>query len=194
MLSVFLRSARSAISTQFSSPQLNVSFIHKSVSRKVFLNNLHTSRPKQAAFPPVVLLLLRPVLKGIAFFAGRNFRKWWQALPKERRAKYWAKIKEKRWNLVGMFVHIILIYLTFTTIMIFSFYSFYSWKCNKLWDWLLVLCWTSWKNTFNWQTKILFCFKSTNWRTFSDGVYNGKWSEIKSYLICNYYLLFYNDL
>jgi len=122
MLSVFLRSTRSAISTQFSSPPLNVFLIQKSVSRKVFLNNFHTSRPKQAALPPVVLLLLRPVLKGIAFFAGRNFRKWWQALPKERRAKYWAKIQEKKWNLAGRFIHIILIYLHNNNVIFISFF------------------------------------------------------------------------
>jgi hypothetical protein len=101
MFSVLLRSARPSV-TQLCYPQFNnLSLIQKSVSRKVLLNNLHTSRPKQAALPPVVLLLLRPFLKGAAFFAGRNFRKWWQALPKERRAKYWAKIKEKKLNLAS---------------------------------------------------------------------------------------------
>nr|CAH0110056.1 unnamed protein product [Daphnia galeata] len=60
----------------------------------------HTTSPR-AAIPPVVLIVLRPVLRVVAFVAGRNFRKWWRSLPKDKRQYYWSKIKENKWNIAG---------------------------------------------------------------------------------------------
>ena len=90
MFSVLFRSVRPV--TQLRLKQLNASLIQNYIAREVPIKNFHSSQPRAAALPPVVLLLLRPILKGFAFFAGRNFRKWWQALP-----------KEKRWNLAGIY-------------------------------------------------------------------------------------------
>ena len=61
-----------------------------------------TTSPR-AAIPPVVLIVLRPVLRVVAFVAGRNFRKWWRSLPKNKRQYYWSKIKENKWNIAGEF-------------------------------------------------------------------------------------------
>jgi hypothetical protein len=63
----------------------------------------HTTSPR-AAIPPVVLIVLRPALRVVAFFAGRNFRKWWRSLPKDKREHYWSRIKEKKWKILGMFL------------------------------------------------------------------------------------------
>ncbi|XP_046637255.1 metalloendopeptidase OMA1, mitochondrial-like [Daphnia pulicaria] len=60
----------------------------------------HTTSPR-AAIPPVVLIVLRPALRVVAFFAGRNFRKWWRSLPKDKREHYWSRIKEKKWKILG---------------------------------------------------------------------------------------------
>jgi hypothetical protein len=63
----------------------------------------HTTSPR-AAIPPVVLIVLRPLLRVVAFLAGRNFRKWWRSLPKDKREYYWSKIKEKKWKITGMYL------------------------------------------------------------------------------------------
>lgn len=60
----------------------------------------HTTRPR-AAIPPIILIVLRPVLRVVAFLAGRNFRKWWRSLPKNQRQYYWSRIKENKWSIAG---------------------------------------------------------------------------------------------
>ena len=93
------------VASRFSHPVSRLSSITRTVTKRN--TNLavgcgfHTSRPR-TAIPPLVLIVLRPVLRLAAFFAGRNFRKWWRALPKEKRAYYWSRIKEKKWNIAGI--------------------------------------------------------------------------------------------
>jgi len=60
----------------------------------------HTSPPRKA-IPPVFFILLRPLAKGLAFITGRNIRKWWRALPKEKKDLFWSKTKEKKWKIAG---------------------------------------------------------------------------------------------
>lgn len=61
---------------------------------------LHTSDPR-SAIPPALLIVLRPALRLFAFFAGRNFRKWWQKLPKDRKHFYVHKVKENKVGIAG---------------------------------------------------------------------------------------------
>jgi len=70
------------------------------VRRKPCVSRFHISPPRKA-LPPVILVIIRPVLKGLAFLAGRNIRKWWRALPKEKKAVHWSRVKEKKWKIAG---------------------------------------------------------------------------------------------
>jgi len=60
----------------------------------------HTSPPTKA-IPPTLFLLIRPIVKGLAFLTGRNIRKWWKALPKEKKDLFWAKTREKKGKIAG---------------------------------------------------------------------------------------------
>ena len=71
MFSILFRSVRPV--TQIGFKQLNVPIQKSGIARQSLIKNFHTSTPRQA-IPPVFLLLLRPLFKGVAFVAGRNFR------------------------------------------------------------------------------------------------------------------------
>lgn len=101
MLSVIrlIRLNRSPTSLIVNKPSLN-SLQHCKVELSVRKQCFHTSSPRNAV-PPFALIVLRPVLRLFAFFAGRNFRKWWQKLPKDRKQYYFNKIKENKVGIAG---------------------------------------------------------------------------------------------
>ncbi len=80
--------------------------IVKNVKPKIVLQHscagFQTTAAKKA-IPPIFFFVMRPILNVMAFVGGRNFRKWWRALPKERKEYYWSKIRERRWKIAGMF-------------------------------------------------------------------------------------------
>lgn len=95
--------------TRFSHHLSTFPAVTRSFPYKNTLNcGFHTTKPR-AAIPPVALVILRPVLRVVAFIAGRNFRKWWRALPKEKREYYWSRIKEEKWNLAGNHIKCIIV-------------------------------------------------------------------------------------
>ncbi|XP_043192105.1 metalloendopeptidase OMA1, mitochondrial-like [Amphibalanus amphitrite] len=57
---------------------------------------LRTSAPRPAPLPPAVWLVLRPITKLAAVLFGRAYRKWWQALPKNKRAVFMASVRRNR--------------------------------------------------------------------------------------------------
>jgi len=65
--------------------------------------HLHTSPPKKAV-PPAFFIFLRPLAKGLAFLTGRSIRKWWRALPKEKKDLFWSRTKEKKWKIASGYI------------------------------------------------------------------------------------------
>ncbi|KAM8874817.1 metalloendopeptidase OMA1, mitochondrial [Spinachia spinachia] len=62
----------------------------------------HTSAPVRALPAPLLWMLLKPAQKVAAIILGRSIRKWWAALPADRRqlARQW--VHQRRWHLVGV--------------------------------------------------------------------------------------------
>ncbi|XP_077963919.1 metalloendopeptidase OMA1, mitochondrial isoform X2 [Gasterosteus aculeatus] len=61
----------------------------------------HTSPPLRALPAPLLWTLLKPAQKLVAIVLGRSIRKWWAALPADRRqlARQW--VHRRRWHLAA---------------------------------------------------------------------------------------------
>jgi hypothetical protein len=66
------------------------------LQRKLF----HVSASRQA-LPPVVLIILRPLSKIMAILFGRTFRKWWRALPPDKKQDLILRLKRNKMALLG---------------------------------------------------------------------------------------------
>ncbi|XP_055485061.1 metalloendopeptidase OMA1, mitochondrial isoform X1 [Psammomys obesus] len=62
--------------------------------------SFHTSPPVQAAPVPLLLLILKPVQKLLAIIVGRGIRKWWQALPPNKKLLFKDSVKKNKWKLL----------------------------------------------------------------------------------------------
>ncbi|XP_008829247.1 metalloendopeptidase OMA1, mitochondrial [Nannospalax galili] len=62
--------------------------------------NFHLSPRAQAAPVPLLLLILKPVQKLLAIIVGRGVRKWWQALPPNKKELFKENLREKKWKLL----------------------------------------------------------------------------------------------
>lgn len=60
----------------------------------------HTSPPVRAAPAPLLLLILKPVQKLLAIIVGRGIRKWWQALPPNKKELFKDSVRRNRWKLL----------------------------------------------------------------------------------------------
>ncbi|XP_034357535.1 metalloendopeptidase OMA1, mitochondrial [Arvicanthis niloticus] len=60
----------------------------------------HTSARVQAAPVPLLLLILKPVQKLLAIIVGRGIRKWWQALPPNKKELFKDSVKKNKWRLL----------------------------------------------------------------------------------------------
>jgi len=58
--------------------------------------------PPRNVIPPVVLIILTKTSKVVAAFLGRQARRWWQALPEEKRADYMGHANKHRKYLYGL--------------------------------------------------------------------------------------------
>lgn len=74
------------------------------LQRKLF----HVTATRQA-LPPVFIIILRPLSKLAAILFGRTFRKWWRALPPDRKQDLILRLKKNKTALLGE--------LLFTTIL-----------------------------------------------------------------------------
>ncbi|GAB1288686.1 Metalloendopeptidase OMA1, mitochondrial [Apodemus speciosus] len=64
--------------------------------------SFHTSARVQAAPVPLLLLILKPVQKLLAIIVGRigGIRKWWQALPPNKKELFKDSMKKNKWRLL----------------------------------------------------------------------------------------------
>jgi hypothetical protein len=62
----------------------------------------HVSASRQA-LPPLILLILRPVTRIAAILFGRRLRKWWTALPPEKKQDFILRLKKRKVTLLGVF-------------------------------------------------------------------------------------------
>ncbi|KAK2835816.1 hypothetical protein Q5P01_016300 [Channa striata] len=64
-------------------------------------HQLHTSAPVRALPAPLIWMVLKPLQKFMAIILGRSIRKWWAALPDNRRQlmREWAW--QRRWHLAA---------------------------------------------------------------------------------------------
>ncbi|XP_048207376.1 metalloendopeptidase OMA1, mitochondrial isoform X2 [Perognathus longimembris pacificus] len=61
---------------------------------------LHTSPRMQAAPVPLLLVILKPVQKLLAIIVGRGIRKWWQALPPNKKELFKESVRRNKWKLL----------------------------------------------------------------------------------------------
>ncbi|XP_010608777.1 metalloendopeptidase OMA1, mitochondrial [Fukomys damarensis] len=61
--------------------------------------NFHTSPRIQAAPIPLLLVLLKPLQKLLAIIVGRGIRKWWQALPPNKKELFRESVRRNKWKL-----------------------------------------------------------------------------------------------
>ncbi|TDH08151.1 hypothetical protein EPR50_G00095120 [Perca flavescens] len=61
----------------------------------------HTSAPVRAPPAPLIWLLLKPLQKIMAIILGRSIRKWWVALPANRRQLLREWVRQRRWHLAA---------------------------------------------------------------------------------------------
>ncbi|KAM3876109.1 metalloendopeptidase OMA1, mitochondrial [Diretmus argenteus] len=59
----------------------------------------HTSGPLRALPAPLIWLVLKPLQKLLAIIVGRSIRKWWVALPPNRRQLFREAAWRRRWHL-----------------------------------------------------------------------------------------------
>jgi hypothetical protein len=93
----------------------SASRINRCVTKPVCLNNasggfrtaselqrklFHVTATRQA-LPPVFLIILRPLSKVAAILFGRTFRKWWRALPPDRKQDLILRLKNNKVALLG---------------------------------------------------------------------------------------------
>lgn len=72
---------------------LKVSF---EVQKKLF----HVTASRQA-LPPLFIIILRPLSKIAAILFGRTFRKWWRALPPDKKQDLILRLKRNKMVLLG---------------------------------------------------------------------------------------------
>nr|XP_019598102.1 PREDICTED: metalloendopeptidase OMA1, mitochondrial isoform X2 [Rhinolophus sinicus] len=61
--------------------------------------NFHTSPRFQAAPVPLLLVILKPVQKLLAIIIGRGIRKWWYALPPNKKELFKESVRKNKWKL-----------------------------------------------------------------------------------------------
>ncbi|XP_042338616.1 metalloendopeptidase OMA1, mitochondrial [Plectropomus leopardus] len=64
-------------------------------------HHFHTSAPVRALPAPLIWMVLKPLQKVVAVILGRSIRKWWVALPDNRRELMREWIRQHRWHLAA---------------------------------------------------------------------------------------------
>ncbi|XP_038572354.1 metalloendopeptidase OMA1, mitochondrial [Micropterus salmoides] len=79
-------------------------------------HHFHTSAPVRAIPAPLIWLVLKPLQKLMAIILGRSIRKWWVALPANRRQLMREWVWQRRWHLAaGTGVAMVIIVLLLLT-------------------------------------------------------------------------------
>ncbi|XP_037526945.1 metalloendopeptidase OMA1, mitochondrial [Rhipicephalus sanguineus] len=63
--------------------------------------NFHTS--PQRCIHPIFLIAAKQITKGLAIITGRGFRKWWKALPADKKAYFISVAVKNKWKIAGYF-------------------------------------------------------------------------------------------
>ncbi|CAL8256222.1 unnamed protein product [Merluccius merluccius] len=98
--------AAAAVSARTPLPQTPCFRLWRPVGPPVLLTrcgprHIHTSGPLRALPAPLVWLLLKPLQKVLAVVLGRSIRKWWAALPPDRRQLARQAAWRNRWPLAA---------------------------------------------------------------------------------------------
>lgn len=64
------------------------------------IRSFHTSPRWQAAPIPLLWIILKPVQKLLAIIVGRGIRKWWHALPPNKKEHFKESVRENKWKLL----------------------------------------------------------------------------------------------
>uniref|UniRef100_A0A8C0LY34 Metalloendopeptidase OMA1, mitochondrial n=1 Tax=Canis lupus familiaris TaxID=9615 RepID=A0A8C0LY34_CANLF len=75
--------------------------------------SFHTSSRFQAAPVPLLLIILKPVQKLFAIIVGRGIRKWWQALPPNKKELFKESLRKNKWKLLLCFSSFGLLFVVF---------------------------------------------------------------------------------
>ncbi|XP_066228279.1 metalloendopeptidase OMA1, mitochondrial [Saccopteryx leptura] len=62
------------------------------------VRSFHTSPRFQAAPIPLLLMILKPVQKLLAIIVGRGIRKWWRALPPNKKELFKESVRNNKWK------------------------------------------------------------------------------------------------
>lgn len=63
------------------------------------VRSFHTSPRFHAAPVPLLLMILKPVQKLLAIIVGRGIRKWWRALPPNKKELFKESVRKNKWKL-----------------------------------------------------------------------------------------------
>ncbi|XP_036112040.1 metalloendopeptidase OMA1, mitochondrial [Molossus molossus] len=63
------------------------------------IRSFHTSAQFQAAPVPLLWIILKPVQKLLAIIIGRGIRKWWLALPPNKKELFKESVRKNKWKL-----------------------------------------------------------------------------------------------
>ncbi|GAB5575124.1 metalloendopeptidase OMA1 [Prionailurus iriomotensis] len=77
------------------------------------IRSFHTSPQFQAAPVPLLLIILKPVQKLFAIIVGRGIRKWWQALPPNKKELFKESLRKNKWKLFLCFSSFGLLFVVF---------------------------------------------------------------------------------
>ncbi|XP_077929207.1 metalloendopeptidase OMA1, mitochondrial isoform X2 [Halichoerus grypus] len=77
------------------------------------IRSFHTSPRFQAAPVPLLLIILKPVQKLFAIIVGRGIRKWWQALPPNKKELFKESLRKNQWKLLLCFSSFGLLFVVF---------------------------------------------------------------------------------
>ncbi|NXC03408.1 OMA1 Metalloendopeptidase, partial [Orthonyx spaldingii] len=64
------------------------------------IRSFHTSPSRQAAPVPLFWILVKPAQKLIAIILGRSIRKWWKALPPNKRELFKENARKNKWKIL----------------------------------------------------------------------------------------------
>ncbi|XP_053099078.1 metalloendopeptidase OMA1, mitochondrial isoform X2 [Hemicordylus capensis] len=88
---------KEALLGTFSSQKIrNFASIHSVQIFRLF----HGSSPLNAAPVPILLMILKPAQKLLAIILGRSIRKWWSALPPNKRELFKESVRRNKWKIV----------------------------------------------------------------------------------------------
>ncbi|XP_043409088.1 metalloendopeptidase OMA1, mitochondrial isoform X1 [Chelonia mydas] len=73
----------------------------------------HTSSSFQAAPVPLLWIILKPAQKLFAIILGRSIRKWWKALPPNKRELFKESARKNKWKIVVGLCSFVVLFIMF---------------------------------------------------------------------------------